>query len=84
VRDGAMVVVFKCLTPHGQVIPEVYFGVTVVAGWDASFPEMPRESTSEVMIVIGVVRASDMGKIFRSPPAFRGPYLYTPRFKPAN
>lgn len=83
VRDGVMVMVFACVTPQGAVIPDGFFGITIAAGAE-SFSGMPKTEMTEIMIVTGLVRAADTAKIFRSPPTFRGPYLYAPTFKPVG
>jgi hypothetical protein len=83
VRDGVMVMVFACATESGDVVPDAYFGVTLAPGAD-SIPRMSKELASRPISVTGVVRASDSWRIFRNPPAFRGPYLYRVTIKPGD
>ena len=83
VRDGVMVMIFACATERGDVIPGAYFGVTLAQGAD-SIPRITNEMAARPIWVTGVVRASDAWRIFRNPPAFRGPYLYRVTIKPGN
>jgi hypothetical protein len=83
VRDGVIVIVFACKTERGDLIPEAYFGITLAPGAD-SIPRTTADLGSQSVLVTGVVRGSDSLRIFSSPPAFRGPYLYRVTIKPGH
>ncbi|MEX2283860.1 MAG: hypothetical protein WEE89_15350 [Gemmatimonadota bacterium] len=80
IRDGAMLMVFACVTAGGEMIPDAFFGVAVASGSDSLLAS--RGELNKGLMVTGVVRATNTMQIFRNPPSFRGPYLHAATFKP--